>query len=294
MASKTALNFSPLVRGRVHLLARHLLARTRSHVLVPFSPADAVPLWCVVFCGVPGHTHLTGLCRLVEPLRCMSHGQIVEYPYVHSSSLDEYEQWRQLLGLQLSPGQLGALWLKYSPSTRKQILWRSAAVTFASRQKPPPPPSPLQLSADGQPSPLQPTPPRTHLSLTTAEAAAAAAVEAEAAAAAAVEAEARAAELAAEDHHQEQLAAFCDGSSTATCASQQEPPLLQSPPVTQPSPPPRSGDSCDQSLLQVSPPAKQPGLGFGCVDVDGTVCEVATVCEELLSNLPDDWDDFSA
>ena len=85
MASKIALNFSPLVRGRVHLLARHLLARTRSHVLVPFSPADAVPLWCVVFCGVPGHTHLTGLCRLVEPLRCMSHGQIVEYPYVHSS-----------------------------------------------------------------------------------------------------------------------------------------------------------------------------------------------------------------
>ena len=203
---------------------------------------------------------------------------------MHSSSLDEYEQWRQLLGLQLSPGQLGALWLKYSPSTRKQILWRSAAVTFASRQKPPPPPSPLQLSADGQPSPLQQSPPTTQLSLTTAEAAAAAAVEAEA----------RAAELAAEDHHQEQLAAFCDGSSTATCASQQEPPLLQSPPVTQPSPPPRSGDSCDQSVLQVSPPAKQPGLGFGCVDVDGTVCEVATLCEELLSNLPDDWHDFSA
>ena len=252
MASKTALNFSPLVRGRVHLLARHLLARTRSHVLVPFSPADAVPLWCVVFCGVPGHTHLTGLCRLVEPLRCMSHGQIVEYPYVHSSSLDEYEQWRQLLGLRLSPRQLGALWrYLYSPSTRKQILWRSAAVTFASRQ--------------------------------TAQAAAAAAVEAE-----------LAAELAAEDHFEDHLAAFGNGSSTATCASQQEPPLLQSPPVTQPSPPPRSGDSCDQSLLQVSPPAKQPGLGFGCVDVDGTVCEVATVCEELLSNLPDDWHDFSA
>ena len=97
MASKTALIFSPLVRGRVHLLARHLLARTRSHVLVPFSPADAVPLWCVVFCGVPGHTHLTGLCRLVEPLRCMSHGQIVEYPYVHSSSLDEYVRWRYVV-----------------------------------------------------------------------------------------------------------------------------------------------------------------------------------------------------
>ena len=40
--------------------------------------------------------------------------------------------------------------------------------------------------------------------------------------------------------------------------------------------------------------AKQPGLDFGCVDVDGTVCEVATLCEELLSNLPDDWHDFSA
>ena len=285
------------MRGRVHLLARHLLARTRSHVLVPFSPADAVPLWCVVFCGVPGHTHLTGLCRLVEPLRCMSHGQIVEYPYVHSSSLDEYEQWRQLLGLQLSPGQLGALWLKYSPSTRKQILWRSAAVTFASRQKPPPPPSPLQLSADGQPSPLQPSPPRTQLSLTTAEAAAAAAVEAEA----------RAAELAAEDHHQEQLAAFCDGSSTATCASQQEPPLLQSPPVTQPSPPPRSGDSCDQSLLLqakigellknlpkdcFSPPVTQPSppprSGHSC---EQSLLQQAEI-DNLLTNLPKDC--FSA
>ena len=287
MASKTALNFSPLVRGRVHLLARHLLARTRSHVLVPFSPADAVPLWCVVFCGVPGHTHLTGLCRLVEPLRCMSHGQIVEYPYVHSSSLDEYEQWRQLLGLQLSPGQLGALWLKYSPSTRKQILWRSAAVTFASRQKPPPPPSPLQLSADGQPSPLQPSPPRTQLSLPTGEAAAAAAVEAEAAAAAAVEAEAKAADLAAEDHFAESL---------------REPP-----PVTQPSPPPRSGHSCDQSLLQqagidellknlpkdcFSPPVTQPSppprSGHSC---DQSLLQQAEI-DNLLTNLPKDC--FSA